>query len=126
MTETGGISVTTADADLVVSAWLVAVTVTVCWEATFVGAVYNPALETDPVPAGLIDQVTDVFAAFETVAENCWVWPPYNVAAAGETLTETGKNGDRPQVPRLMFAEPVKPIVLATSSRQFPSFPDPV
>ena len=39
LTATGGFSVTTALADLVASATLVAVTVTLCWELTLAGAV---------------------------------------------------------------------------------------
>lgn len=43
VTRTGGESVTVAIADFVLPAWPVAVTVTVCDEATVAGAVYGPA-----------------------------------------------------------------------------------
>src|ERR1700761_1284275 len=90
LTVVGGITVTVADADFVVSAWLVAVIVTVCCVATVAGALYSPAVEIAPVPAGLIDQLTAVLLVFVTVAENCCVWFAYNVAAAGVRLTAIG------------------------------------
>jgi hypothetical protein len=37
---------------LVVSAWLVAVTVTVCWIVMLAGAVYRPEVLIVPTPAG--------------------------------------------------------------------------
>src|ERR1700674_4807971 len=76
LTATGGLRVTVADAVLLVSAVLVAVTVTVCRELTVVGAVYNPVLLTLPTPDGLIDQVTVVVVLPDTAAANCFVWPP--------------------------------------------------
>ena len=75
LTVTGGISVTVADAETVGSAWLVAVTVTVCCEVMLDGAVYKPEELMVPT-AGLTDQVTAVLLAFDTVAVNCWVCPP--------------------------------------------------
>jgi hypothetical protein len=39
LTDTGGASVTVAEADFVVSSWLVAVTVTICWATMLAGAV---------------------------------------------------------------------------------------
>jgi len=86
LTVTGGYSVTVADPDFDVSAWLVAVTVTVWGEVTVVGAVYSPVELIEPTPAGLMDHVTAVFASF-TVAVNCWVWPAFKELVAGETLT---------------------------------------
>src|ERR1035441_1430454 len=47
-----GSSVIVVAALLVVSAALTAVTVTVCWVGTRVGAVYTPVLETLPIPLG--------------------------------------------------------------------------
>ena len=57
-------------------AWLFAVTVTDCWLVMVAGAVYNPVVLMVPVPAGLIVQVTAVLLLLDTVAVNCWVWPP--------------------------------------------------
>ena len=63
---------TVALADLVGSATLVAVTVTV-WElAIEAGAVYRPAAVRLPT-AGLSDQVTAVLLVLVTVAEKVWV-----------------------------------------------------
>jgi hypothetical protein len=62
-----------ADADCVVSAWLVAVTVTVCCEEMVDGAVYSPDVLMVPVPAGAIAQVTVVLLVLVTVAMNCCV-----------------------------------------------------
>jgi hypothetical protein len=56
-------------ADLVGSATLWAVTVTVCDARTLDGAVYRPAEEIVPT-GGLIDQVTAVLLAPKTVAVN--------------------------------------------------------
>jgi len=61
---------TVAVADLLPSATLVALTVTVCGLATFSGAMYSPVLEIVPT-LGLADHITSVFAAFDTVSENC-------------------------------------------------------
>ena len=60
-------------ADLVLSATLVAVTVTVCVAAMVEGAVYSPAAVMDPAADGLIVQLTAVFEALVTVALNCCV-----------------------------------------------------
>jgi hypothetical protein len=70
VTATGGIKVTIAEAETVGSAWLVAVTVTVCCDVTLAGAVYKPEELIVPTD-GLIDQLTAVLLAFVTVAENC-------------------------------------------------------
>jgi hypothetical protein len=72
VTEIGGISVIVADAETDDSAWLVAVTVTVCCDVTLDGAVYNPDELIVPTE-GLMDQVTAVLLVFKTVAENCCV-----------------------------------------------------
>ncbi len=68
--ETGGSRLTVAEADFVGSAWLVAVTLTLCAAATLTGAVYNPELEIAPT-AGLIDQFTEVLLVLPTVGVNC-------------------------------------------------------
>src|SRR5205807_2729414 len=71
----GAVTVTAADADFVVSATLVAVTV--C-EPAAAGAVYKPLALTvpaDELPPATpsADHVTDVFELFVTVAVNCCV-----------------------------------------------------
>ena len=95
-TVTGGINVTEAEADLVVSAWLVAVTVTVSCVAMFDGAVYRPLALIVPTPAGLIDQVTALLQAPETPATNCCVCPTPSVAARGVRITAAGGSGELP------------------------------
>src|SRR5579863_8351006 len=81
-----GLRVTVAVADLVVSATLVAVMVTVCAEEIVPGAVYKPLL--DSVPAdGLMLQVTAVLLVPVTVAVNC-CWP-FTVRVAVDGLTDT-------------------------------------
>ena len=67
---TRGTTVTLAVAVLLVSATLVAVTVTVCGLLSVAGAVYRPALEIVPT-AGLTDHVTAVFVVPVTAAVNC-------------------------------------------------------
>jgi hypothetical protein len=59
-----------ATADLVASAVLVAVTVTVCEELMELGALYRPEVEIVPT-AGLRLQVTPVLVAPDTRALNC-------------------------------------------------------
>ena len=66
-----GVKEIVADADLVVSATLVAVTVTVWAEAIEAGAVYVPEAN-DPTP-GFKDQFTPVLLVPVTVAVNCAV-----------------------------------------------------
>src|SRR5713101_1250261 len=78
-------TVTEAEAVLVVSAWLVAVTVTLVLALT-VGAVKSPELEIEPA------EEVQMTAALEfpvSVAVNCCVPPEATIAADGETLTET-------------------------------------
>ena len=70
VTLSGGYSVTVAVAHLAASATLVARTVNVCCVATLAGAVYSPILDIVPT-LGLADHITSVFAAFDTVTENC-------------------------------------------------------
>jgi len=84
-TATGGVTVTTAEPDLVESAELVALTLTVVVTVT-AGAVNNP--EEDIVPA-VVFQVTPVFLVPVTVAVNCCVPPEVTVAVGGETATAT-------------------------------------
>jgi len=82
-----GFTVTVALPDLVGSATLVAVTVTVCEVVTVDGAVYSPAVLRVPT-AGLNDQFTAVFVVPVTVAVNCCVCEAVRSAVAGETETE--------------------------------------
>ena len=83
-------SVMVAEAETDGLAWLVAVSVTVTGSVTLAGAVYKPAALMLPVPAGLIDQVTEALAAFPTDARNCCVPPPKTVETAGVTPIVTG------------------------------------
>jgi hypothetical protein len=71
-TVTGGFRVTAAVADLVGSATLAAVTVTVWEVATETGAVYRPAALMLPT-SGLSDQVTAALPELVTVVEKVWV-----------------------------------------------------
>jgi hypothetical protein len=79
----GALTVTVAEADLVVSAALVAVTVSV---PPVLGAVYKPLEEIVPPVA---DQVTAVFAVPVTMAVNCCVRPVSSEAEVGEIVIET-------------------------------------
>lgn len=74
-------TVTVAEADLVVSAALVAVTVYV---PAVLGAVYSPALVIVPP---VVDHVTAVFDVPLTVAVNCCVPPTVSDAVLGEIET---------------------------------------
>jgi hypothetical protein len=91
-TDAGCVSVTVAVPVLVGSAWLVAVTVTICCIVINDGAVYKPLELMEPT-FGLIDQVTAVFAFPVTVAVNCWVSDGPRVAVDGETETATDGDG---------------------------------
>ena len=71
LTEAVGCKVTTADACFVLSATLVAHTVTDCGVEIVGGAVYNPVVLIDPAPAGEKDQITEVLGVPVTAAENC-------------------------------------------------------
>lgn len=66
----GGANEIMAAADFVLSAALVAVTVTEVADETVVGAEYSPALEIVPT-AGFSDHVTVVFVVPVTAAVNC-------------------------------------------------------
>lgn len=79
------VTVRLADADFVVSAWLVAVTVTFAVEVTD-GAVRSPEFEMVPAEA---DQVTAVFAEPLTLAVYCAELPEDTVVFAGVIDTET-------------------------------------
>ena len=85
----GGSTVTMACADCVLSATLVAVTVTLVVAVTL-GAVNMPLGEIVPFEA---DQATERFEALLTVAENCCVAPPTRLADAGVIETETAVAG---------------------------------
>jgi hypothetical protein len=94
-TTTGGKIVTVTDADLVVSALEVAVTVTCAGFGTVAGAVKRPLDEIVPQvapeqPTPLRLHVTTVFVVPVTFAVNCCVFPATTCAVVGETLTTTG------------------------------------
>lgn len=74
---TGALTVIAADADLVVSATLTALTV---YAPAVLGAVYRPEDEIEPPVA---DQLTDVLLEPVTVAANCFVPPVVSEAAVG-------------------------------------------
>ena len=78
-----GLTLTLADAFLLGSATLVAVTVTLVSEAT-VGAVTTPVSETEP---SLTLQMTALLLVPCTVALNCWLFPEAIRVAAGEIAT---------------------------------------
>lgn len=80
---TGTLTVTVADADLLLSAALVTVTVNV---PPLLGAVYKPLEETLPPFA---DQVTAVLLVPVTLAVNCLVWLVSSEADVGVIVTRT-------------------------------------
>src|SRR5262245_52338155 len=86
----GGLSVTLAFADLVESAMLVAVTITVCCAAMVACAVSSPAAELVPALAGLMPQVTAVLPLPVTVALNCWLCEADRLTVVGLIPTEIG------------------------------------
>jgi hypothetical protein len=85
----GGSTVTLAEAEALVLAWLVAFTVTLMVEVQ-AGAVSMPELEMEPAEAL---QVTAVLLEPLTVAVNCWVPPAEIVAVRGEIETATSLGG---------------------------------
>jgi hypothetical protein len=90
--DAGGFKVIVEAADFVVSAALVAVTVTMVFAATEAGAVYvielpevDVAAPSFPAPVdGLIVQLTPRFVAFATVAVKPCVPPPERLTVEGE------------------------------------------
>ena len=104
------VTVTCELEDLVESATEIAVTVTMAGLGSTAGAVYIPPVEMVPWAASppvtpLTCQVTPVFAALLTVAENVWVAPVWTVALAGDTLTVmTGGGVWPPPLPELAQA----------------------
>jgi hypothetical protein len=84
---------TAALADLLVSATLVAVIVTVCADAIVAGAVYKPDDDTLPTPEGLRPHVTAVFEEPVTAAVNCWLVFAVRVLLPGVTVTLTTGGG---------------------------------
>jgi hypothetical protein len=85
----GGFNVIVALADLLLSAALVAVTVTDCVLVTVAGALYRPLDEMLPT-AGEIDQFTAVLVVLVTAALNCCVAPCARLADNGLTEMATG------------------------------------
>jgi hypothetical protein len=94
-TEEAGVTVTTAEALRLVSATLVAVTVTRVTAARNPGAVYSPAWSIVPT-TGLIAHVTAVFERLLTVAVNCWRCEVVTDAVVGEIETLGTFNCTRP------------------------------
>jgi len=84
-----GVTVTDAWENCVLSATLVAVTVTLVVNDTL-GAVNRPLWEIVPFE---VDQVTARFELLLTVAENCCVAPATTLADAGVIETETAVAG---------------------------------
>jgi hypothetical protein len=103
VTTVGGTSVTVADALFAGSAWLVAVTVTVCCVVMLEGAVYSPVVLMEPT-SGLIDQVTAVFVVPVTAAVNCCVCDGPRLTVVGETDTVTTCGGSSVTVAEALFA----------------------
>ncbi len=97
-------TVTVALADLVVSATLVAFTVTVSVAVT-VGAVNSPVVLTVPEVA---DHVTAVLLVFVICAENCSVPPEATVAVVGETVTPMAAVGVVKTLSRPVTITPVE------------------
>jgi hypothetical protein len=83
VSEVAAVTVAVAEADFVLSATLVAVTVNV---PVVLGAVYRPADETVPP---LAFQLTAVFVVPLTAAVNCWFPPGCRKAERGDTDTDT-------------------------------------
>jgi len=94
MVTVGAVSVTLAEAVLVVSATEVAVTETAVVVGRTVGAVYRPLVVTVPMSASppvspFTLQVTEVLLEPVTVVVNCCVVPPAMLAVVGEMVTAT-------------------------------------
>lgn len=90
----GAVSVTAAIAVFVVSAWAIAVIVTVVALGSTFGAVYKPVVLIVPLiaspPVALFTcQVIAVLVDPVTVAVNCCVAPPATLADVGEMVMET-------------------------------------
>jgi hypothetical protein len=101
----GGVSVTVAEALFAGSAWLVAVTVTVCCVVMLEGAVYSPVVVPIEPTSGLIDHVTAVFVVPETAAVNCCVCDGPRLTVVGETDTLTTAGGTSVTVAEALFVE---------------------
>lgn len=91
-------SVSCAEADFDVSAWLFAVTCITAEEGRLSGAVYMPWASIVPrveLPPGTLftSQVTAVFEVPATLAANCCVRPRSTLALAGATETEMEGGG---------------------------------
>ena len=91
VTATVAVTVTAAEADLLVSATLVAVTTKL---PALMGAVYIPPEETLPP---LAFQVTDVLLVPLTLAVNCWLMPNASDDELGNTATATETGADSPE-----------------------------
>jgi hypothetical protein len=110
--------VTLAEADLVGSATLVTVTLSVAGEGTLAGGVYSPPAEIEPQfaplqPAALTAQVTLVLVLPVTVAVNCCGAPAETVATLGNTAIATPVEPETLRVPLLLV---VLPALLLTTT----------
>ena len=90
-TVAAAVTLTAAEADLVVSAILVAVTKKL---PVLMGAVYIPPEEMLPP---LAFQVTAVLLVPLTLAENCWLLPDGSDDELGNTATATETGADNPE-----------------------------
>jgi hypothetical protein len=116
--------VTVAEADFEVSAWLVAVIVTVLGEGTTAGAVYRPEVVIVPTvefpPTTLFtDQVTAVFDVPVTVAVNCCVAETGTETDGGLMVMETVTGGvvDPPPPPPHAMPNSARPSVKPSNAR---------
>ena len=87
LTTTGGTIVTDTEAELVATAWLVAVMVTVAGVGAVAGAVYRP-VELIVPHAAPVQPAPETLQFTPMLAVNCWVAPVSSVALVG--LTSTG------------------------------------
>jgi hypothetical protein len=104
----GGTRVIVTEAVFDGSAWLVAVTVTVCCVVTEAGAVYRPGALQLPALGGAIVQMTAGLAVLLMLTANCCDWPTVRVTLGGVKLTVTGGSKvtvaemDRVESPRMV------------------------
>jgi len=90
-TVTVAVTLTAAEADLLVSAMLVAVTTKL---PVVMGAVYIPPVEIFPP---LAFQLTAVLLVPLTLAANCWLLPKGSDDELGNTATATETGADNPE-----------------------------
>jgi hypothetical protein len=113
-TATGGTRLIIALADLVESAALVAVIVTVWAVLMLAGAVYRPLPDSVPT-AGLKLQETAVFVLPVTLAVNCFVCEAVKLAVSGVIPTLTAATGVTETVPAVVEITPPSPSASAST-----------